>query len=229
MVTTGIPDSLSTKTEILDLVSGETCADLADFPLTNFAGVGANLNGILIVCGGVSGGYVNTCYKFTGSIWQSFASMKENRGYAGGVMYTNKLHVFGGTDGSSTLLTSEIISIDGGVEDGPDLPTAVGFHAITSFNSTVSILSGGSTSASSFSPRTWYFNHETQAFSTGPSLLEGRLLHGSATCVDEATQEKIPIVAGGYGNGWSALQSTELLIGGQWQSGTTQCKIVICF
>ena len=46
MVTTGIPDSLSTKTEILDLVSGETCADLADFPLTNFAGVGANLNGI---------------------------------------------------------------------------------------------------------------------------------------------------------------------------------------
>jgi hypothetical protein len=228
MVTTGIPTSSATKTEILDLVTGESCADLVDFPLENQGGVGANLNGIPIVCGGVSGGYVNTCYKFTDSLWQIFASMKEKRGYAGGVTYNNKLHVFGGNNGS-LLQSSEIISIDGGVEDGPDLPTAVRSHAITSFNSTVSILSGGSTSASSFSPLTWYFNHETQAFSTGPSLLEGRLLHGSATCVDEVTQEKIPIVAGGYGNGWSALQSTELLIGGQWQSGTTQCKIVICF
>ena len=212
MVTTGSPSSPQTKTEILDLVTGESCADLADFPLVNQGGVGANLNGTPIVCGGYSNGYVQTCRKFTDSIWQSFATMNENRGFAAGVMYTNKLHVFGGTAyGSSSLLTSEIISIDGGVEDGPDLPTAVMRHAITSFNSTVSILSGGTTSASNWSPLTWYFNHETQAFSDGPSLLEGRNDHGSATCVDKVTHEKIPVVAGGYGNGWAWLQSTELL------------------
>ena len=72
------------------------------------------------------------------------------------------------------LLTSEIISIDGGVEEGPDLPTAVQEHAITSFNSTVSILSGGMTSATNWSPLTWLYNHETQTFSSGPSLIEGR-------------------------------------------------------
>ena len=61
----------------LDLMSGESCADLADFPLENFAGVGANLNGTPAVCGGSSSGYLQTCYKFTDTVWQTFATMKE--------------------------------------------------------------------------------------------------------------------------------------------------------
>ena len=36
------------------------------------------------------------------------------------------------------------------------------------------------------------------------------------SCVDKVTQAKIPIVTGGNG----ASDSTELLINGQWQSGT---------
>ena len=123
MVTTGSPPSSATKTEIIDLVTGESCTDLADFPLTNYGGVGANLNGTPIVCGGYSSGYVQTCRKFTDSIWQSFATMKEKRGFAAGVMYNNKLHVFGGGDGSRSK-TTELISIDGGVEYGPELPEA---------------------------------------------------------------------------------------------------------
>ena len=137
-------------------------------------------------------------------------------------MFQNKFHIFGGYDSGIKLQTSELISIDGGVEYGPSLPTAVYFHAITSINSTVSILSGGYTSASYYSPLTWYFNHETNIFSPGPSLLEGRYYHGSATCVDKVTKAKIPIVTGGY-NG-AKLDSTELLINGQWQSGTIQLK-----
>ena len=114
--------------------------------------------------------------------------------------------------------TTEIISIDGVVEYGPDLPEAVWYHAITSVNSTVSLLSGGYTNTNSYSPLTWYFNHETNVFSSGPSLLQGRYGHGSATIVDKVTKTKIPMVTGGAGN--SYLDSTELLINGQWQSGT---------
>ena len=222
MITTGSPSSSATKTEIVDVVSGETCADLADFPLTNFGAVGANLDGTPVVCGGYHdypSTYYKTCYKFTISGWQEFASMKEKRRYAAGVMFQNKFHVFGGYD-NGKLQTSELISIDGLVEHGPSLPSAVDMHAITSINSTVSILSGGYTSASYFSRLTWYFNHETNIFSDGPSLLEGRNRHGSATCVDMVTKAKIPIVTGGQGDGWAALDSTELLINGQWQSGT---------
>ena len=221
MITTGWPLSLATKVEIVDVGSGEICADLADFPLPNYGAVGANLDGTYFVCGGRNvSSYYQTCYKFTISGWQEFASMKEKRGYAAGVMFQNKFHIFGGYYNSNKLKTSELISIDGGVEYGPELPTAVYGHAITSINSTVSILSGGETSATDYSPLTWYFNHETNIFSAGPSLLEGRSYHGSATCVDMVTKAKIPIVTGGQGDGWAALDSTELLINEQWQSGT---------
>ena len=146
--------------------------------------------------------------------------MNEKRGYtAAGIMFKNKFHVFGGYDGSwPPLQTSEIISIDGAVEYGPELPESVYLHAITSINSTVSILSGGVTSTTWDSPLTWFFNHETQAFSSGPSLLEGRREHGSATIVDKVTKAKIPMVTGG--NNGNPLDSTELLINGIWQSGT---------
>ena len=175
MITTGIASA--TKTEVVDVVSGKNCADLADFPFPNYGAVGANLDGTPVVCGGYMSGTLQTCYKFTISGWQEFASMKEERVYAPGVMFQNKLHVFGGYP--PVLQTSELISLDGVVEYGPELPTAVSWHAITSINSTVSILSGGWTYATSYSTQTWYFNHETNVFSSGPSLLQGRRSHGS--------------------------------------------------
>ena len=91
---------------------------------------------------------------------------------------------------------------------------------IISINSTVSLLSGGYTDSDSTSHLTWYLNHETNVFSSGPSLLQVRRLHGSATVVDKVTKAKIPMVTGGKGNGYVTLDSTELLINGQWQSGT---------
>ena len=166
MITTGRPDARTT--EVVDVETGKTCADLADFPVKNQGALGANLNGTPIVCGGRddSTNY-QACYKFTNGGWQEFASMNEKRQYAAGIMFKNKFHVFGGVDGSSYLQTSELISIDGAVEYGPELPEAVRYHAITSINSTVSLLSGGDTG--DYSPLTWFFNHETQAFSSGPS------------------------------------------------------------
>ena len=63
MITTGIVEensgSSSTTTEVVDVVSGETCADLADFPLSIYGAVGANLNGTPAVCGGEYGFYCN--------------------------------------------------------------------------------------------------------------------------------------------------------------------------
>jgi hypothetical protein len=221
MITSGVPTSSADKTEVVDVVSGETCADLSEFPVPNDSAVGANLNGIPVVCGGISSGYViiDRCYRFKNGKWKQFASMKEPRLQAAGVMYKKEFHVFGGFGSSISKQTSEIISIDGGVEYGPELPEAVFSHAITSINSTVSLLSGGLTIASDNTPLTWYFNHETNVFTSGPSLPEGRYSHGSATIVDKVTKAKIPTVTGGYGKA-GILDSTEMLIDGQWQSGT---------
>ena len=135
--------------------------------------------------------------------------------------------MFGGHSGSSTLQTSETINVDGEVSDGPDLPTAVMFHAMTKINDTVSLLSGGLTNANYQSAKTWFYNHNTEAFTSGPDLLEGRRVHGSAINVDKVTKAKIAVVSGGW-NG-NIMDSTEMLINGQWETGTIQCRRQKCF
>ena len=64
--TNGNPESSATKTEIVDVVNGETCADLANFHLPHYGEVGADLHGTTpVVCGCYSSGYSKTCYKLT--------------------------------------------------------------------------------------------------------------------------------------------------------------------
>ena len=94
----------------------------------------------------------------------------------------------------------------------------------------------GVTNANSVSSQTFFYNHETAAFSSGPTLLEGRFRHVSATIVDKVTKAKIPVVTGGMILGWDGsnyYDSTEFLIDGQWQTGKIQCRkqniVLICF
>ena len=110
-------------------------------------------------------------------------------------------------------------------EDGPDLKTALDSHAITNINSTVSIITGGTIKTASvelpdITSQTWYYNHETKTFTSGPTLITARTIHGSATIIDKMTKEKIPVVTGGYLAG-IYMDSTELLIKEQWQTGTS--------
>ena len=134
--------------------------------------------------------------------------------------------MFGGYSGS-TLQTTETINVDGEVSDGPDLPTGVYYHAMTAINDTVSLLSGGETNDNSYSAKTWYYNHDTETFTSGPNLLEGRRRHGSAINVDMVTKDQTLVITGGY-NG-NNMDSTEMLINGQWQTGTIQCRKQKCF
>ena len=150
--------------------------------------------------------------------------MKEKRGCAAAVMHNDRLHVFGGYSGSSSLQTTETINVDGEVSYGPDLPTAVRVHAMTKINGTVSLLSGGITDTNSYSAKTWYYNHDTETFTSGPDLLEGRRTHGSwrmqwwRCCWGYPwrlmTEHQSPVM----------MDSTEMLINGQWQTGTIQCR-----
>ena len=115
-----------------------------------------------------------------------------------------------------------MISENGMSEDGPDLKTAISSHAITIINSTMSIITGGNTSIPDITSETWYYNHETKTFTSGPKLLEARSRHGSATIIDKTTKEKIPVVTGGHLDNkvLKVTNSTELLIKGRWQTGT---------
>ena len=106
------------------------------------------------------------------------------------------------------------------------MPEAVNFLAIASVNETTSILTGGLSTSSSYSAKTWFFSHVSQQFQAGPNLITGRYGHASATIQDKVTMENIVAVIGGYGDG-GYLDTTELLINGEseWQQGKQSCKI----
>ena len=233
MIVTGTGYSPS-ATEFIDVINGKTCENLAKFPKGVWReAVGGNLQGTPVVCGGygppIQGSDTVTdsdiCYKLTMSGWKSFAKMKFTRRAAAGITYNDKFHVFGGTNKySHRRITSEIISTDGMVVDGPELPLfEISNHGITAINQTVSIISGGESNPPfDYVDWTQYYNHETEEFTDGPNLLEARTDHGSATYVDKVTKARIPIVAGGkawVGTWHGTTDSTERLIGGQWQKG----------
>ena len=68
------------------------------------------------------------------------------------------------------------------------------------------------------------YNHDTEAFTSGPDLMVARNGHGSAINVDKVTKAKIAVVTGGWNGNVDIIDSTEMLINGQWQTGTIQYR-----
>ena len=67
--------------------------------------------------------------------------------------------------------------------------------------------------------KTWYFNHETQVFTSGPNMNIGRDKHGAGHIQDSVTKEDIVLVVGGEDDDWNNLDSTEILKNGNWEEG----------
>ena len=217
MITTG---SSSRKTEVVNLAGQDICLNLEDFPIGLYGGVGANINGTPVVCGGYDGSKsLNKCYHFINGNWAETTTMRERREYATSIVYNNRMHIMGGYDGGR-LASTEILDGNGS-EEGPDLPIAIYYHAITKVNQSTSIISGGRTSDASTSDRTWYYNHETQSFVEGPQLIHPRRRHGSATIIDTITNALLPVVTGGTDG--NTMDTTEILIDNHWQPGKIQC------
>ena len=231
MISTGhlFGNSATTKTEVINIGNETlTCQDLENYPLEIRSGVGSNIGSFPVICGGYgyeSESSLNQCYRLMAGEWQQFATMNSRRYGAAGIVLSNSLIIFGGyeTHGSGRLQSTEIINQDGQVSQGPVMPIAIYYHANAAVNASTLIISGGSTNNNNQSPLTWYYNHVTQKFQPGPSLMKGREEHTSGTIVDKKTNENIVVVTGGYNNG-DVLDSTELLINGEWQQGTNHAK-----
>ena len=228
LVSTGFPwNSATTTTEIINLENESlTCQDLGNYPIEMDSAVGFNIGSFLVICGGYDGSAsLSQCHRLLAGEWQQFATMTWGRAYAAGMAFGNSLMIFGGYDftGSGDLQSTEIINEDGQVRQGPNMPTALHYHAIATVDASTFIISGGTTIYNDQSPLTWYFNHVTQKFQPGPALLEARNRHASGTIVDQETNENVVVVAGGY-NGLDWLDSTELLVNGEWQKGKNHAK-----
>ena len=148
------------------------------------------------------------------------------RQYTAGINYAQSSIIFGGDGMHGPLRSTEIITEQGVVSAGPDMPESIYSHCVASVNETTSILTGGSTQyISGTSAKTWFFSHVSQQFQAGPNLITDRYQHASATIQDKVTMENIVAVVGGRGNaGW--FNTTELLINGEseWKQGKNHVK-----
>ena len=149
--------------------------------------------------------------------------MTSRRYNSAGISHAQSFIIFGGGSGKSTEIITEQ-----GVSAGPEMPEAVSRHAVAVVNETTSILTGGLTDgrgseAFRHLDKTWFFNHVSQQFQTGPNLITGRYDHTSATIQDKVTMENIVAVIGGFKGTipTAHLDSVELLINGEseWQQG----------
>ena len=96
----------ATKTEIIDVINGETCSNLPDFKAIHGPVYqGTHFQDTPVFCGNEqlpipinSFSYAFKCYKFKhNGGWQEFASLNGKRDMAAGIVYKNKFHVFGGS------------------------------------------------------------------------------------------------------------------------------------
>ena len=94
------------KTEIIDVINGETCSNLPDFRgIIGPVYQGTHFQETPVFCGNEqlpipinSFSYAFKCYKFKhNGGWQEFASLNGKREMAAGIVYKNKFHVFGGS------------------------------------------------------------------------------------------------------------------------------------
>ena len=201
-------------------MSGDCSASLPNYPKKLFSPTGQFLEDAVIICGGgqrIGGGPppTNECYSLAkkATSFESITPMKEARQYAKSIVIQSQIWVTGGDSGGITLSSTEYIPKSSNNE--PSLPElfpgyAIYCYALVSINETISMVIGG------LANRTYYFNHQSQTWKDGPTLIIPRLFHTAGLIMDHVTHTQHIAVVGGIFLD-ELLDSVELLLNGNTQ------------
>ncbi len=237
LVTTGSPSNDSVRTEVFDLTNPNAICEgstTLDFFRPLMFATGGLLNGNrLILCGGAPS---ETHPRVLRNCWtlgtrRQFTSMLSTRAVASSIVVNGGqgLWITGGFHPGlgGPLRSTEIVSIDGTVRRGPNLPARREGHCLVKLNSTTAMLIGGSNhsyTATHYSRKTWFHDIQTRRWIRGPNLNLGRTLHSCGTITDIENGHRMVVVAGGKFYKSFKAWSTEIMdlsIGpnGNWTSG----------
>merc|ERR1719266_806557 len=180
MVATG---SSENKAQVVDVQSNTKCTGLPDYPIYLRWATGGLMDGRPLICGdyrktGSSGSnqYQSSCYVFNKEIhqWELHANLKsERRGAASAILDNGSLFITGGFQypGDGTLASTEIISPDGSVNQGMDLPEATWRHCMVTMDDGRIAIIGGTRKQGK---KVYIYNPQTNSYEDGPSLLFDR-------------------------------------------------------
>ena len=207
------------------------CNNWPDFSISVDRATGGLIGDTVIICGGGYnvGSSVDECYSLTSEKATLVTHMSVVRyGAASIVINDNTLWVTGGVRGVdfhwSIFASTEYVTVTGTMI-GPDLPMALGFHAMVAINSTCSMVIGGYIGVTLAS--TFFYDHNEVEWINGPSLMQARYGNAAGIATDEVTDEHFVAVTGGIGSGH--LDSTEILQDGEWVQGKISNRVVYAF
>ena len=226
-------DASSKNVEIFDMASG-TLRDcgrkIQPFPFDELYGAsGGIVDGFPMVCGGrakINGQwkFSTTCHSLNEHgrwIEDQTATVSPGRVFSGSVVLQNKLHMVGGSDGNSRL--DSILALKPNTRTSTlsaQLPDGLYGACLIQWNETTILVTGGY--SGQFETRTTFINTETDRVTPGPALQKGRTRHG---CHEISIQgHPYIMVGGGYGDGYTALKSTEVLDKWNVNQGWTEGK-----
>jgi len=194
---------LKDNSQVVDIITGTKCSlppSGVSYPFRVSDGTGTTIDGIPLICGGYIGGgnYLRECYTFdkTSNSWSVFANMIHGRAFNSGSVLNGKFWVTGGyTD--TTKESTELISMDGTVEAGPNLPSPGrwGHSMVTLHDGRVMILGDGTDPLKN---KVSIYDSNTDTFEDGPDLIYSRE-HAGAILFRSAKHNNrhVVLVAGG--------------------------------
>ena len=243
-MTTGLPiETAGINTELIDLEDSCSIPSVPNYPNALEGATGVFINESVILCGGGNASVqvaVNECYKLSkdGITFNSFTSMQDKRLYfASSIINDELIWATGGLGGNSGfslgLISNEFINPQDAttVSSGTSMPLGIYGHQITTLNSSTSILTGGGYSTDPFSKKTYYFDHNTDTWNSGPDMTQGRRWHATGIIKDSVTLTEHIVVAGGCFI--NPLDSVEIMFNGDnfWTAGNIdwnmQLKLLI--
>ncbi len=113
------------------------------------------------------------------------------------------------TGGVSTILTggklytTEFVYPNGTTESGPDLPRGLHGHCVVAINDTTALVIGGWLDHWTKDNRTWIIDFDTNKWSSGPDLNQGRIESNCGLIKDRVTGDPLIVVTGGIGSNLS--------------------------
>ena len=191
--------------QVVDMRSTESCSNLDSYPLKLSAATGGLVNGDPLICGGRIGSsfvfYIqSSCYKYERSSneWTLIANMNNKRVFHSSALTTKGIFVTGGNNENNDRLDStEYVSTDGVVTDGPKLPAARSEHCMVTLHDGKVMVIGGYPSSNLKSMI--IFDPEDNTFDDGPDLNDNR---DNAGCtIFRSTKHKnrnVVLAAGGW-------------------------------
>ena len=184
---------------------------------------GGLINNTPLICGGFSftSSSSDTCYSLKENDVTATAQMLANRTYAASIVHNEHFLWITGGDMGLSLIHSSSEFIEAGKNNsvaGTNLPRPLTWHAMVAVEKDLTMVIGGiSLNWIDDSNVTYYFDHSSQQWSSGPPLIIGRHGHAAFLVTDEVSNENIVVVAGG---GYlESLNSTEILHDGKWIEG----------